>query len=105
MRWSQRFASWSSFRSRWPGSTPVVRAFTSEDTVAVPIAAFECRGLEPIGWTPTGPYVVRTEGGVAYTVGAEGEDLAEDWCDYDEKSGESVSVDASIQFEFRLHRG
>ena len=83
----------------------VLRAFTSEDTVAVPIAAFECRGLEPIGWTPTGPYVVRTAGGVAYTVGAEGEDLADDWCDYDEKSGESVSVDASIQFEFRLHKG
>ena len=75
----------------------VLRAFVGPSAV---IAAFGCRGLEPIGWTPTGPYVVRTAGGVAYTVGAEGEDLAEDWCDYDEKSGESVSVDAAIPFGF-----
>ena len=39
----------------------LIRAQTADDRKPVPIAAFECRGLEPKRWIPTGPYCVETE--------------------------------------------
>ena len=75
---------------------------TADDTGLVPIFACECRGMEPCGWTPIGPYCVETEGGTVYNeVGFRDGD---DWCEYDEKSEESMTVGLDIQSEFRLHK-
>ena len=66
------------------------RAQTADDTGMVPIAAFECRGMEPTKWHPTGYYVVEALSGTVYDeVGFKD---GEDWCEYDEKSGESMMV-------------
>lgn len=82
---------------------PILRSQTSDDQEMVPIAAFECRGLEPVKWTPTGPYIVESEGGVVY------EDVGfkdnEDWCEYDEKNGISMVLGRAVQHEFRTYRG
>lgn len=76
------------------------RAQTADDTEMVPIAVFECRGLEPTKWTPTGPYYVEVAGGGTYT---EVQFLdGEDWCEYDEKSGSSLTVGKDIAHEFVL---
>mmetsp|Transcript_1946 Transcript_1946/g.2900 ORF Transcript_1946/g.2900 Transcript_1946/m.2900 type:complete len:81 (+) Transcript_1946:3-245(+) len=64
----------------------------------VPIAVFECRGLEPVRWTPTGPYCVQSEGGVEYNEVGFKDD--EDWCEYDEKSETSLMVGKKIAHEF-----
>ena len=80
----------------------IIRAQTSEDTGMVPVAAFECRGMEPTKWTPTAGYIAESEAGVVY------DDVnfkdGEDWCEYDEKSEESMTVGLEIQSEFRLHK-
>ena len=79
-----------------------LRAQTADDTSPVPIAAFECRGIEPKAWTPTGPYTAEAEGGATYTdVGFKD---GEDWCEYDEKSGKSLLLGKDIAHEFKLHR-
>ncbi|KAL3894638.1 MAG: hypothetical protein SGPRY_013755, partial [Prymnesium sp.] len=75
----------------------LTRSQTSDDMGMVPIIAFECRGLEPVRWTPTGPYGARAASGTTW----EDIDLeTDDWCDYDEKSEEPVAVSKSIQYEF-----
>jgi hypothetical protein len=76
----------------------LTRAQTAGDTEMVPIAVFECRGMEPIHWTPTGPYCVESEAGVVYDEVGFKDD--EDWCDYDEKSGASLMVSKAIAHEF-----
>ena len=61
------------------------------------VAAFECRGVEPVGWHPGDEFVVCCEGGGRFTE----VDLSEgEWYDYDEKSGESVGV-KEFTWEFR----
>ena len=71
------------------------RAQTADDTGMVPIAAFECRGMEPTKWHPTGYYVVEALSGVVYDeVGFKD---GEDWCEYDEKSGESMMVSHNVE--------
>ena len=52
-----------------------------------PIAAFECRGCEPYEYTPEDQWEVKSKGGSTYEV-----DLSDEWTDYCEKLGESVSV-------------
>ena len=91
----------SSLRVLKPGEEKkiITRVQTGEDTGLVPLIAFECRGLEPVRWHPSGPYCVETEGGTTY------EDVnfreGDDWCEYDEKSGESLTVGKDIKYEFR----
>ena len=82
---------------------PVTRPQTADDTDMVAIAAFECRGCEPVSWNPTGGYCAETADGVLYDdVGFKD---AEDWCEYDEKSGESMMIGHKIPHEFVLYRG
>ena len=81
---------------------PILKQQTGEDTKMIPIAAFECRGLQPIKWNPTGPYCVETDGGTLFDdVGFRDN---EDWCEYCEKGDASVLVNHEIPHEFKLHR-
>ena len=71
------------------------RAQTADDTGMVPIAAFECRGMEPTKWHPTGYYEVEALSGTVYDqVGFKD---GEDWCEYDEKSGESMMARLHVE--------
>ena len=71
------------------------RAQTPDDTGMVPIAAFECRGMEPTKWHPTGYYEVEALSGTVYDqVGFKD---GEDWCEYDEKSGESMMARLHVE--------
>jgi hypothetical protein len=76
-----------------------LRGQTSSDKDMVPILAMECRGIEPVKWYPTGPYRVETEGGATFD--DVNLDEGDDWCEYDEKSGESLTVGKNIKYEFR----
>jgi len=69
-----------------------------ERTRDVPIAAFDCRGLEPISCTIGTGFEVKSTSGTTFT---EDVDLSEDWSDYDEKSGESVSI-TGLTTEFKV---
>lgn len=78
----------------------VTRDLTSEDQGFVPIVAFECRGMDPIDWKPDGGFVIKARSGKVF----EDVDMSEgEWADYDEKSGESVSV-MELQWQFRVHK-
>lgn len=79
-----------------------LRPQTADDTDMVPIFACECRGMEPVRWTPMAPYCAEGLGG---TIFDEVDLRHDDWCDYEEKSGESVTVKKEVAYEFRLHRG
>lgn len=72
--------------------------YTAEDSGQfVAVAAFECKGVEPINWTPSVGYEVENvKGGVHKDV-----DLSErEWCDYDADNELSVSIcDLQWQFE------
>ena len=78
-----------------------IRPQTADDTGMVPVAAFECRGCEPVKWTPTTGYVAMSLSDQQFEV--EFKD-GEDWCEYDEKSGESMMVSKEIQHEFVLYK-
>lgn len=66
----------------------------------VPLAGFECRGLEPIAWYPKDEFKVQGESGTVW----DNVDLSEqEWFDYDEKSGESVGI-TEIVYEFRPYK-
>lgn len=80
-----------------------LRPQTADDSEMVPIFACECRGLEPVRWHPLGPYCAEGPGGTVFDeVGFKDGD---DWCEYEEKSGESLTISKDIPHEFRLHRG
>ena len=79
------------------------RLLTPDQEGMVTLMAFECRGLEPVMWHPIGPYCVQVaEGGTVYDEVNFKDD--EDWCEYDEKSGESMMVSKEIQHEFVLYK-
>eukprot|EP00040_Diaphanoeca_grandis_P016631 m.86111 g.86111 ORF g.86111 m.86111 type:complete len:174 (-) comp25928_c0_seq1:110-631(-) len=67
-------------------------------TKNVPIAAFDCRGLEPIRCEIGTGFIVTSTSGTVFT---EDVDLSEEWSDYDEKSNESVSI-TGLTTEFRI---
>mmetsp|Transcript_16612 Transcript_16612/g.28513 ORF Transcript_16612/g.28513 Transcript_16612/m.28513 type:complete len:170 (+) Transcript_16612:84-593(+) len=80
-------------------------ALTAEDAEKrkfAPIAAFECRGLELIGYRPEGDWIVQAANSKTKW---EDVDLSEgEWTEYDEKApggGESVGI-FNISHEFRL---
>ena len=58
--------------------------------------------MEPVKWDPIGPYCVEAESGTVYN--EVGFREGDDWCEYDEKSGESMTVGHEIKYEFRLHK-
>ena len=63
----------------------------------VAVAAFECRGVEPIAWHPKDEFVVRCGSGTTFR----DVDLSEgEWYEYDEASGESIGV-VDVVWEFR----
>lgn len=67
----------------------VTRAVTEEDNNTwVPVIAIECRGLEPTRWHPGDNVTVKSTGKATFSDA----DLSEDWADFDEDAGLSVSV-------------
>ncbi|KIZ05665.1 hypothetical protein MNEG_2291 [Monoraphidium neglectum] len=79
----------------------VTRDITEEDNGKwVPVIAFECRGLEPVAYHPEEEWAAVGGGGQKF----DQVDLREDWADFDEKLGESVSV-MGLESKFELHKG
>ncbi|XP_066919020.1 CXXC motif containing zinc binding protein-like isoform X2 [Clytia hemisphaerica] len=67
-----------------------ISSYTFEDSESFKtVVAFECRGMEPIEFSPRAGWVAKgAETTSSFTV-----DLTEgDWCDFDERSGESVGI-------------
>lgn len=78
----------------------VTRAYTEKDSGSfVPIIAFDCRGLDPIGWHPEDGFLVESPSGQRW----QDVDLSEDWAEYDEKLGDSVSI-MELEHRFIPHR-
>ena len=74
------------------------RVYTAEMSGSFqPIIAFDCRGVEPIKWRPTGYYnATSSSGGIFEEV-----DLSEgDWFEYDEAGQFSVGVN-DIEWRFQ----
>ena len=76
------------------------RALTEDDSDFVPIVAFECRGMEPVKWTPTDGFCCASTGGMKYT----DVDLSDgEWFEYDDENDLSVSIQ-NVEHEFRVIR-
>ena len=101
------------FLMKWPGAKKesqmtivrdvkkLTRVVTGEDSGEyVPFVGFECRGLEPVSWSPESGYKITSTGGSAVY---EDVDLSDDWVEYDEEGGQSVGV-YSIEYKFEVHR-
>ena len=81
----------------------VTRAVTRADSEAwVPVAAFDCRGLEPTAFHPTTGFAVKSVAGTTWE--GEGVDFSDDWVEYDEKLRDSVGV-YGVEARFDVHRG
>eukprot|EP00877_Chromochloris_zofingiensis_P005867 jgi/Chrzof1/1533/Cz10g11130.t1 len=80
----------------------VTRSYTGDDDGKfVPIMGFECRGLDPIAFYPQDQWNVQTTSGKTF----EDVDLSDkEWCDFDEKLGESVGI-YEFESKFELHKG
>mmetsp|Transcript_8134 Transcript_8134/g.27036 ORF Transcript_8134/g.27036 Transcript_8134/m.27036 type:complete len:162 (-) Transcript_8134:49-534(-) len=79
----------------------VTRPWTADDgSKMVPVIAFDCRGLEPTAWYPESGYTIESTSGTKF----EDVDLSDEWCDYDEKLKESLSI-SKVNYEFKTHRG
>ena len=66
----------------------------------VPVAAFDCRGVNITKWNPTFGYNVVTNSGKKF----ENIDLSEsEWCDFDENTNESVGI-YNLNSEIRVHK-
>uniref|UniRef100_A0A7S2Y364 Uncharacterized protein n=1 Tax=Fibrocapsa japonica TaxID=94617 RepID=A0A7S2Y364_9STRA len=101
------------FTVRWDGARAPAHAslievknvlrpcLTADDSDQwVPVAALECRGLEPIDWSPTENFSVESTGGNNFGV----VDLSEgDWADFDDEAGESVSI-MEIEHDVIVHK-
>ena len=78
----------------------VTRPITEEDSGAwVPVVCFDCRGCEPIAYTPGDGFVVTAAGGALF----EDVDLSDEWTEYDEKAGCGCSV-MGLESRFEVHR-
>lgn len=79
----------------------VTREVTADDGGKwVPVMAFECRGLEPVAYHPEDEWTATGAGGQRF----DPVDLSDDWADFDEKLGESVSV-MGLESKFELLKG
>jgi len=60
------------------------------------IVTFDCRGIEPVEFSPRAGWVVEAEdsGSIFKNV-----DLSDDWVEYDERANRSVTID-ELTFEF-----
>lgn len=76
------------------------KGVTSDDHGSfVPLVGFDCRGVEPIAWYPKDEFIAVGSSGQVWN---EGVDLSElEWYEYDQKSGESVSI-TGLEYEFRV---
>jgi len=102
MKWSKDSKHMASVNVEKELKGVIQQGVTSDDQGAyVPLVGFECRGIEPIAWHPENEFVVQGVSGQTW----EDVDLSEkEWFEYDEKSGESVSV-TDLDYEFRVHKG
>ena len=69
----------------------VTRPLTGDDSGKwVPVVCFECRGCDVLRWRPSEAqgWRVTSAGGAVF----EDADLSDEWTEYDEKLGESVSI-------------
>lgn len=68
----------------------VTRAVTQDDSDGWggPVAVVEARGLDLVGFHPATGFRVESTSGAVY----EDVDLSDDWCEFDDKLGESVGV-------------
>ncbi len=76
-----------------------IRGQTAADTEMVPMIVMECRGLEPVAWHPAGNYVAEAESGTRFDDVKL--DEGDDWCEYDEKGGVSMTIGAKVAYEIR----
>ena len=67
----------------------------SDDWVS--IAAFDCRGCEPIKWHPGSGFEVTSTGGMTF----EDCELVDDWCEYDDNNDLSVQI---MDLESRIEK-
>mmetsp|Transcript_21630 Transcript_21630/g.55494 ORF Transcript_21630/g.55494 Transcript_21630/m.55494 type:complete len:162 (+) Transcript_21630:182-667(+) len=77
------------------------RAYAEADSGSfVPIIGFDCRGAEPVDWTPQGGFRIESTGGAVF----DNVDLKEkEWCDYDEKAELSVGV-YELEWKFEVKK-
>mmetsp|Transcript_82419 Transcript_82419/g.267018 ORF Transcript_82419/g.267018 Transcript_82419/m.267018 type:complete len:171 (-) Transcript_82419:122-634(-) len=73
--------------------------FTPETAATVPLAIFDCRGLEPVKCHPVANFTVVSTGEAVF----EAADFSDPdgWSEYDEKADLSLTV-SGIEFEFRI---
>lgn len=91
-----------------PSTTPALKGVLGPVTGAdceagrfVAVAAFECRGLEPVGYSPGNDFVIK-----AANSSCQWQDVdlsLGEWTEYDDKAQESVGV-YSIESQFKLHK-
>eukprot|EP01147_Barroeca_monosierra_P000449 gene449-3785_t len=75
------------------------RFITEDDNGTwVPIAAFDCRGADVVNYHPRGGFNVTSTGGTVF----KDVDLSEEWADYDEENGLSVSI---MEIESKIQTG
>eukprot|EP00920_Eleutheroschizon_duboscqi_P027802 GHVT01068086.1.p1 GENE.GHVT01068086.1~~GHVT01068086.1.p1 ORF type:complete len:160 (+),score=26.63 GHVT01068086.1:331-810(+) len=97
VRWegSKHFANMKVFQVK--GVTrPIVAA---ESGQFVPVVAFEGRGVECVGFEFGGGFEVQTAGGGRLR----DVDLRDDWADFDEEKGVSVSI-LNPKWKFEVHK-
>mmetsp|Transcript_10891 Transcript_10891/g.16894 ORF Transcript_10891/g.16894 Transcript_10891/m.16894 type:complete len:162 (-) Transcript_10891:319-804(-) len=77
------------------------RDITGQDAnTFVPVVAFDCRGLEVVGWHPGEDFEISSEGGFSFGP----VDLAErDWAEYDDENDLSVSI-TGLDFKIETQR-
>ncbi|KAL5263186.1 hypothetical protein ACHWQZ_G008551 [Mnemiopsis leidyi] len=75
-----------------------VKAYNSDSEKFVSVVKFECRGIEPVDFSPrTGWVATAADSGASYTEVDLGE---KEWCDYDENEDREVGIyDLSHQFK------
>ncbi|KAL0584834.1 hypothetical protein ABG067_005278 [Albugo candida] len=91
----------ANFVLTWPGSQKasyitvvrdvknVTRPIRGEDSGQyVPMVGFECRGIEPIAWSPIGDFRVKALNGDIFIA----DDFRDDWSDFDEDHQVALGV-------------
>lgn len=87
------------FVMSWPGSKKqatcsvisvkgVTQPLTAENFENIPLAAFDCRGCEPIKAEIGGGFVVKSSEGAVF----DDADLSDDWAEYDEEGDVSLNI-------------
>nr|CCA20819.1 conserved hypothetical protein [Albugo laibachii Nc14] len=102
--------SHANFVLTWPGAKKasqisivrdvknVTRPIQMDDSGQyVPIVGFECRGLEPIAWSPIGDFQIKASRGSIFRA----DDLRDDWSEFDEDTHLAVGI-FDVVSEFRV---